>query len=241
MRWNPKADVTNDFKIRLDDILTIALMYGWGECELPSHQGPVHLLVDMHPCEGTYEDKNKTVVGQDRNFTAYIKIMNVANLYSYDIRLDYNATLSELVDWHVTPPGWTTVYAIQNYIAITAVGPMIPFTGDATIAELTFTGKTRENVTLDPLRSVLGNDHGERIPYIPGVAEIMVSFVGDVNKDGKTRVDDILAVALAFGTNCGGPPNEKGYYYEPDLDVTNDVKIRVDDILATALNFGAGP
>ena len=46
---------------------------------------------------------------------------------------------------------------------------------------------------------------------------------GDVNSDGKVRVDDILAIALAFGSNYGDPK------YEPILDINGDLKIRVDD------------
>ncbi|MDH5779143.1 MAG: hypothetical protein OEZ29_00945, partial [Candidatus Bathyarchaeota archaeon] len=75
--------------------------------------------------------------------------------------------------------------------------------------------------------------------YVYG--DVTIVHEGDNNNDGKVRVDDILAVALAFGTDCGGPANSNGYYYESKLDVNCDKKIRVDDILATALQFGWGP
>ena len=68
--------------------------------------------------------------------------------------------------------------------------------------------------------------------YIDGT--ILVTFPGDVNGDLKVRVDDILAIALAFGLNAGDPE------YDPNLDVNGDGKIRVDDILIAALNFGLG-
>ncbi|MDI6841127.1 MAG: FG-GAP-like repeat-containing protein, partial [bacterium] len=58
--------------------------------------------------------------------------------------------------------------------------------------------------------------------------------VGDINEDGKIRVDDILTVAQLFGIN----------YPHPDwvrrADVNKDNKIRVDDILYVAKLFGAG-
>jgi len=75
--------------------------------------------------------------------------------------------------------------------------------------------------------------------YVYG--DVTIVHEGDNNNDGKVRVDDILAVALAFGTDCGGPANSNGYYYESRLDVNCDKKIRVDDILATSLQFGWGP
>jgi hypothetical protein len=69
---------------------------------------------------------------------------------------------------------------------------------------------------------------------------VRVSFVGDVNGDGKVRVDDVLAVAQRFGANLGGPPNGNGFYYDANCDINDDAKIRVDDVLATAQNFGQG-
>jgi len=63
---------------------------------------------------------------------------------------------------------------------------------------------------------------------------VLVTFPGDVNGDKKVRVDDVLAVALAFGSDYPEPP------YDPNLDVNGDLKIRVDDVLTAALNFGQG-
>jgi len=57
---------------------------------------------------------------------------------------------------------------------------------------------------------------------------------GDVNGDGKVRIDDVLAVALAFGLDLDDPT------YDPNLDANGDNKIRVDDILIAATNFGLG-
>jgi len=69
---------------------------------------------------------------------------------------------------------------------------------------------------------------------------VVVSILGDVNGDGKVRADDVLAVALRFGTDQGGPPNSNGYIYDANCDINDDLKIRVDDVLTVALNFGQG-
>ena len=240
-RWDPDADINGDFAVDIVDLGCVAKLFGWTGEYLPPPEPPepqphtVCLIVDT---------RNKTVVGEGCNFTLYIEIVNVTNLYSYDILLDYNATLLELVDWEIKPPGWTQAFTVPNYIAITAAGTTSPFTGNATIAEITFTARIRGNSTLDPSQSILAVDCSvTKISFVPDLSDIMISFIGDVTQDGdgKVRIDDVLAVALAFGTSYGSPPNEEGYYYEPNLDITNDLKIRVDDILATALNFGAGP
>jgi uncharacterized protein (DUF2141 family) len=64
---------------------------------------------------------------------------------------------------------------------------------------------------------------------------VLVSFVGDVNGDRKVRIDDILAVATAFGTQPGHPR------WNPNADVNGDGKVRIDDVLAAATHFGEGP
>jgi len=95
-------------------------------------------------------------------------------------------------------------------------------------------GFTRGNYTVSAMASaVSGEAYTSDNTFADGV--ILVSFVGDVNGDGKVRVDDVLAVATAFGGNHGGPK------YNPNLDVNDDLKIRVDDVLAVATHFGQGP
>jgi len=72
--------------------------------------------------------------------------------------------------------------------------------------------------------------------------KIQVTLLGDVNGDRKVRVDDVLFVALRFGTDEGGPPNSNGYVYDPIADLApvpdGDGKIRVDDVLLAVGEFG---
>ena len=63
---------------------------------------------------------------------------------------------------------------------------------------------------------------------------VTVTFPGDVNGDYKVRVDDILAIALAFGSDY------PGVSYKANLDINGDGKIRIDDVLTAAVNFGTG-
>lgn len=51
----------------------------------------------------------------------------------------------------------------------------------------------------------------------------------DINGDHKVRVDDVLAIALAFGSEPGHPR------WNPAADLNHDNKIRVNDVLAAAL------
>lgn len=65
-------------------------------------------------------------------------------------------------------------------------------------------------------------------------ATFQVFLLGDVNGDGKVRVDDVLAVAFAFGSEEGDP------HWDPRCDLNGDHKVRVDDVLLAASNFGKG-
>ena len=62
--------------------------------------------------------------------------------------------------------------------------------------------------------------------------QILVTLLGDVNGDRKVRVNDVLAVAFAFGTNKGDPD------WNPLYDLNGDDKVRVNDVLIAAGEFG---
>ncbi len=61
---------------------------------------------------------------------------------------------------------------------------------------------------------------------------LTVRIVGDINGDGKVRIDDILLCTSAYGSQPGDPR------WNPYADVNGDGKVRVDDVLLVALNFG---
>jgi len=55
---------------------------------------------------------------------------------------------------------------------------------------------------------------------------------GDLNWDGKVRIDDVYIAVGSFGS-CLDHPR-----WNPAVDVNGDGRVRVDDILMIALNFG---
>jgi len=161
---------------------------------------------------------SKTVVGQGYQLNITAKILN------YGINTE---TFTITVYAHIT-------VITQTQITLTSrKSTTITFTWDTT-------GFAKGSYTITAkAEPVPGETDTADNTFEDGM--VLVTFLGDVNGDGKVRVNDVLAVALAFGTNCGGPPNSNGYFYEPNLDITNDLKIRVNDVLITAVNFGQGP
>ncbi|MEM3458527.1 MAG: NosD domain-containing protein [Candidatus Bathyarchaeia archaeon] len=60
------------------------------------------------------------------------------------------------------------------------------------------------------------------VPYIPG----------DVDRDLKVKMDDIILLCDAFGSKIGQPN------YDPNCDINSDGKISMDDIIIAVEHFG---
>jgi len=156
---------------------------------------------------------SKTIVGQ-----GYFMFINVTVENQGDSAETFNVTL----------------YYNSNAINYTTVTNLPP--GENTTITFTWntTGVPKGNYTIKAIAEpVPGETDTTDNTLVDGT--VLVTFPGDVNGDGKVRVDDVLAVALAFGSNLGDPN------YNPNLDINGDDKIRVDDVLTAALHFGEGP
>jgi hypothetical protein len=62
---------------------------------------------------------------------------------------------------------------------------------------------------------------------------IKVKMPGDVNMDGKVRIDDIFLAAQAWASTRGNPTSDL-----LAADENEDGRVRVDDVLLIALNYG---
>jgi hypothetical protein len=154
---------------------------------------------------------------------------------NYTLRV--NVTVANLGTWNetfnVTAYANSTTVASQN---ITLAN------GTSTIVTLVWntTGFTKSNYTISSAADIVPADANTTNNNMTD-GMVLVTFTGDVTADRKVRVDDVLAVALRFGTNRDGPPNSNGYHYDSNCDITDDDKIRIDDVLAAAQHFGLGP
>jgi hypothetical protein len=129
--------------------------------------------------------------------------------------------------FNVTAYANSTSIASQNVTLASGNSTVVAFIWNTT-------GFTKSNYTMSAVAdTVPGEINTTNNNMTDGM--VLVTLVGDVNGDRKVRVDDILAVATAFGSNWGEPK------YSPNLDINDDRKIRVDDVLAAATHFGEGP
>ena len=161
---------------------------------------------------------SKAVVGTGYNLTINVTVLNVGS---------YAEALSVFVCANATP------ISLQGLTLESGASAIITFKWNTT-----GWAKGRYNMS-SHVSSVPFETETEDNNFTDGI--VLITFVGDVNGDGKVRVDDVYAVASRFGTNSGGPPNSRGFYYDANCDVNDDLKIRVDDVYAAAQHYGQGP
>jgi len=155
---------------------------------------------------------SKTVVGQDYPASVDIVVENQGNFTE---------------TFNVTAYANSTVIGSENVTLTAGSSATVTFTWDTS-------GFAKGNYTISAYAwPVSGETDTADNNVTDGM--VLVTLIGDVNGDRKVRVDDILAVATAFGSNWGEPK------YSPNLDINDDLKIRVDDVLAAATHFGEGP
>jgi hypothetical protein len=67
---------------------------------------------------------------------------------------------------------------------------------------------------------------------------IVVTWLGDIDVNGKIDVKDIYATGKAFGTSVEGP-NPPGRWYNPNCDFDNNGKVDIKDYYLVCRNYGA--
>lgn len=184
-------------------------------------------------------------IDQDGDGDFEIKIMSDSEFTPHDIAVT-NVTPSKnvvgegyLISINVTIMNtgiYTETFNITAYANTTIIDTKeITLTnGNSTILGFTWntTGLTEyQNYTISAyVHPVPGEVDTDDNTFTDGI--VLVVHVGDVNGDGKVRIDDILTIAQAFGSEPGHPR------WDPNCDINCDDKVRVDDILVTALEFG---
>jgi hypothetical protein len=170
-----------------------------------------------------------------------IAVVNVTlfkNVVGQGYSLGINATIENQGDnsevFNVTFYGNTTIIATFTNLTLPA--------HSSTIVGYSWntSGFSKGNYTISANATVVDGELDSADNNLTG-STVLVSFVGDVNGDGRVRVNDILLVAMRFGTDYGGPPNSQGWSYDANCDINGDLKIRVYDVLTVAQHFGEGP
>jgi hypothetical protein len=161
-------------------------------------------IIDVYP------SRNWTYIGLDVNVTVVAKNLG-----------DQNETFTVTAYYDNLEIGNLTVEDLQPNDEITLI--FVWDTNDTTPCNnYTISAKAS---TVPYEMNTTNNEH------ING--HVKIRILGDINGDGKVRVDDVYLAAEAFGSYPGHPR------WEPAADLNGDGKIRVDDVYLVAINFGA--
>jgi len=223
LRWDPASDIDDDFFVSVIDLGSVAKMVGWPEGGGVPHNASQPYQVYL------VANSTKTVVCSTCRLTVLVYVVNVTELGAYDIMIEYDTDLLELIGGHVISPFQGSVFEVADYLAITSMGDT-PFNGSACIAELNFTAKTTyAEASVDPGRSILASGCiVTRIPYTPILVEVNVTKIGDITgpdgwPDGLCDMRDVGLVARLYGQYA--PPAS------PNCDLTGVIAGAPDGII----------
>jgi parallel beta-helix repeat protein len=213
------------------------LMYPWNGSVVRS----THFHLEPRDCVLTFL----------RPFTVNVTLVNVTDLYGYEFRVRWNATLFDLVAVSVTPPAvWGSNYLVIKsnvsdgvyWHALSALAPAPAFNGSALLLSLTFNvtaaavGPAWYNRTVATAMTLedtlLADSAAQAIVHDTRdcSVELRLVILGDLNGDRVVNILDVVTVAIRYGQS--GMP---GWILE-DLD--RDGAITIFDIVLLATNYG---
>lgn len=169
---------------------------------------------------------SKNVIGQEYTMNITVQVENQGY---------FNET------FNVTLYGNTTAIATQTIILTSENSKTIIFAWNAT-------DFPKGNYTIWAYAWPL-EDETDTLNNTCTGCSVFVGIIGDVNGNRKVDLDDVLAVAIAYGSNRGTdmqywhqPPCPCGCPHSPNVDIDDNRKIDVSDYLWVAINYGkVGP
>lgn len=178
------------------------------------------------------------------NFTVNVKITNATNLLSFEFRLNYSAAIIEALELQegtfLSNVGATSILKSQmdNVIGslLFSVGLNAPpvATGNGTLATMKFRVLANGTSTLTLNAIVLKSPDNETLTFTKadGSFSNLLFKPGDINKDGKVNLIDLVEVAIRYGSTPADPK------WNPDADVNHDNVINIFDLDFIVLHFG---
>jgi parallel beta-helix repeat protein len=175
------------------------------------------VMVNIHDIAVTNVEPFKTVIGQG-------------------LSINLNVTIADLGNY-------TETFTVTLYINTASVESqnVTLSSGNSTVLTLIWntTGFAHGNYTISAYASPVNgesNTTNNRFTYSP----VTVTFLGDVNGDGKVNVLDLIMIATRLGQSHGGgyTPFSKQWYNWSNCDINNDNTINVLDLIACATHLG---
>lgn len=193
--------------------------------------------------------ESSILVGQ--NLTINVTIVNVVDLYAWQVKLLFNTTQLECTDVSIPPNHifaglqyFSTFPEINNndgsvLLGCTLIGDRPGVNGTGVLVAIKFEAKAPGSSTLELVR--VGRSHTMIIDSnIMDIAfetqnghVTVTKLIGDLNDDGEVDMRDIAIAAMAFGSYPGHSR------WNIIADINQDSQVDMRDIALIARNFGA--
>ena len=186
------------------------------------------------------------------NFSVSIKVINATDLFSFEFRLNYSATILEGLEIQegnfLSNAGNTSILQNQtdNVLGslLFSVGLVTPpgVTGDGTLATIVFHVIANGTTQLTLNGIVLKNSDNQVLNFTKanGSFSNLTTKPGDINEDGIVNLLDLVEAAISFGKTSADPPadpqNPRGW--KPEADMNQDNIINIFDLILIVLLFG---
>lgn len=193
---------------------------------------------------------NTSVGKLGKLFNVSVTIASVTNLYGYEFKLSFNTTLLQATKvfngtfFPAYPSSYTFESKINNtegtiWFAEALLAPQTPKNGSGVLAKITFNSTystiypNTVSCALHIYDVKLSDQNGNPMPSNP--IDGFYTFAplrGDLNKDGKVDIVDVVIVAIAFGSTSGASN------WNPDADFNKDGIVDIFDVVLVTSNYG---
>lgn len=184
---------------------------------------------------------SKVIYG--KSFKAGFGLKNVTDsVYAQDITIQYDANVMTFVSAESLIDGVSLLETKQGTgsvrLLLASQGGEHGITGEAAIAELTFTAKTLDQPssgTITVAEALLGNEDGEEVKA--DASSVQMSFEnalpehpGDLNGDNKVSIGDLAIVAASYGKTEA----DSDWEQYKKADVNQDGIVDINDLAFVA-------
>jgi hypothetical protein len=173
------------------------------------------------------------------DFTVKIRVEGVTDLFAWDAKLKWDPNTLEVVsatkgdflpqDFGSSQPTFGAVWLNQSegsaYAWFVVVPPFVGSSGNGTLANIVFHGKSLCECTIDLYDTKLYTRTSVWISTLP--------YPGDTNNDCVVNINDVSKVADGWMSTIKGQPE-----YDPIADFNKDGIVDFSDFCCLTFNFG---
>jgi hypothetical protein len=193
----------------------------------------------LHLSEATLVDsqgqqiQTQAIVDGYGNFIAstYVAVTGV-DISRTSVGVGYSTDIDVTVQNQIGPDEDVTVTVYANSQVI-GTQPLFLPSGSSNSLPFTWntTGEAFGNYTISAYASpVSGGNNTTNNPYIGGW--VAVTIPGDLNADFKVNLEDLVLLALAYGSTPGAPN------WNPNADIDGNGIVGLSDLVLLALHYG---